>query len=88
MLLVCKTIFPFVETQEDYLRNIQTRVVLGDDLFLGLFEWILANDWLYIREAAACKFGTGLCERLEVLEQQEGGAGMVECRGEELVVRT
>ena len=75
-----------IETQEDNLRNIQTRVVLCDDFLLRLLEWVLTNDWLDIREAAACKFRTGLCEGFEVFEWQENTAGMVECRGEELMV--
>ena len=69
MLLVCESLFLFIETQEDYLWNIQTRVVLRDDLFLRFLEWVIANNWLHIGEAATCKLGTGLCEGLEILEQ-------------------
>jgi hypothetical protein len=88
MLLVDEAIFPLIETQKDYLWNIKTRVVLRNDLLLGLLEWVVTNNGLYVGEAAACKLGTGLCERLEVLKQQEGGAGVIECRGQELMVGT
>jgi hypothetical protein len=37
---------PFVETEEDYLREIERRVVLRDRLLFTVVEWIIADNGL------------------------------------------
>lgn len=57
MLLVLEAIFPLIQSQKDNLRRIQSRIVLRNDILLGLLKRVVANDWLNIRESTASKLG-------------------------------
>ena len=88
VLLVLEPIFPLVQAQEYYLRDVQTRVVLSNDLLLRLLKRVLADDRLHIRKATARDLGAGLDEGLEFVEKEECGRRVVEGGREELVVGT
>lgn len=86
VLLVHETLLPLVEAEEDNLRNIQTGVVLRNDLILADIEDVLADDGLHIRKGDACQTCGRRKQRLDILEQQEGGRGVAQRRREERVV--
>jgi hypothetical protein len=44
--LVVEACMPFVESEEDYLREIERRVVLRDRLLFTVVEWIIADNGL------------------------------------------
>lgn len=68
MLLVLEPIFPLIQTQEDYLRNVQARVVLRNDFFLRLLERVLADEWFYVGKGAAGELRPRFCKGLEFIE--------------------
>lgn len=52
--LVVEALFSLIQTQEDYLRKIEGRIVLRNRLFFSMMEGIFANDWFHICELAMC----------------------------------
>ena len=86
VLLVHEALLALVQPEEDYLREIERRVVLRNDVVFGAGERFMADDGFDVVELEACELGGGLEEGLDILENQEGCAGVLDSGREEGVV--
>lgn len=92
LALVLQSIFLFlVDAQEDHLRHILAAIESLDNIPLMTVVGIAANQGLDVvvldeGELASTRSCVGEDERLEVIAEEERGAGVLESLGEEDVV--
>lgn len=69
--LVVESGFSLIETEEDYLRQIETRIVLRNRVLLSEGERILANNGLHVGIFAARELVGRMYKRVEFIEEEE-----------------
>lgn len=88
MFLVHESLLPLVQAQKHYLRNVQARIILRNNICLTRVEDILSDDWLDIRVGNAGERGRRGKKGLDVLEEDECCRRVAEGRRQEGVVWT